>query len=177
MKKIITFAFILVFGCNVWAASTMNVINASTNYTLYFNTIAMGNCYPQFREYYPASPTGSGYCDLSAGGSISFNNYSDLQSYYPNLNITTKTSSGGTFVPTSVSAADAQMAIPALGIDWAVILYKMQSASNVEGVWLGASDYYACHGLPDSWGTYGTTDTYSYFTIGGTTRYFVAGEY
>lgn len=177
MKKILTLGFVLFLSYSTWSASTMNVINASTNYTLYFNTIAMGHCYPQFREYYPTSPTGSGYCDLLAGGSVSFDNYSDLQGYYPNLDMTMKVSSGGGSVPISVAAVDQQMSIPALNIDWAIILYKMQSSNNVEGTWLGASDYYNCHGLPDFWGTFGTTDTYSYFTIGGTTRYFVAGEY
>ncbi|MFT4061713.1 MAG: hypothetical protein QM642_05065 [Edaphocola sp.] len=35
----------------------------------------------------------------------------------------------------------------------------------------------ACHGLADAWGTLGATNTYSYFTIGGTNKYFVAGNY
>lgn len=177
MKKLASLILAFVFVPSVFAASTMHVINASVNYTLYFNTIAMGNCYPQFKEYYPSSPSGAGYCDLSAGGSISFNNYSALAAYYPGLQITKKATSSGMFEETSFTAADLEMGIPVLGIDWAVINYKMESATDVEGVSLGSSDYSSCHGLPDSWGSYGTTDTYSYFTIGGTNKYFVAGEY
>ncbi|MDO5637980.1 MAG: hypothetical protein Q4G18_12130 [Myroides sp.] len=177
MKKLASLILAFVFVPSVFAASTMHVINASVNYTLYFNTIAMGNCYPQFKEYYPSSPSGAGYCDLSAGGSISFNTYLQLESYYSGLLMSTKTSSTGSFGGTSIMAADMEMGIPQLGIDWAVINYKMESATDVEGVSLGSSDYSSCHGLPDSWGSYGTTDTYSYFTIGGTNKYFVAGEY
>nr|WP_317632646.1 hypothetical protein [uncultured Flavobacterium sp.] len=179
MKKILTFSLALLLIPSVFGASTLNIINVTTNYTLYFNLVTKSyNCYPEIREYYPSSPTGSGYCDLVAGGAISFNNYTELNSYYPGILLTRKNSSSATPSPLPINLADNYLTI--LNMEWANIIYKVthNTSGHTEGVWLGFSDFYSCHGLPDSWGTYGITETESFtsFTIGGD-RYFIVGEY
>jgi hypothetical protein len=178
MKKLTSLLLILVVAPMFSKANTtLNVINATLNYTLYFNTVSKtSSCYPEIREYNPSGT--SGYCTLAAGGSIAFADFTTLNSYYPGLTFTKKNSSGATAAPLSLLLANTYLT--SLSMNWAYIIYKVthNTTGHTEGVWLGFSDFSSCHGLPDSWGTYGTTDTESFtsFTVGND-RYFVVGEY
>lgn len=178
MKKLISLILILsVAPLFSSANTTLNVINATLNYTLYFNTVSKtSSCYPEIREYNNLGT--SGYCDLAAGGSISFANFTALSSYYPGITVTKKNSSGA--APAGLSISLANTYLTSLNMNWAYIIYKVthNTTGHTEGVWLGFSDFYSCHSLPDSWGTYGTTATESFtsFTV-GSDRYFVVGEY
>lgn len=178
MKKLISLILILLVAPLFSKGNTtLNVINATLNYTLYFNTVSKtSSCYPEIREYNPSGT--SGYCVLGAGGSISFANFTTLNTYYPGLTFTKKNSSGGTAAPLSLSLANTYLT--SLNMNWAYIIYKVthNTTGHTEGLWLGFSDFSSCHGLPDSWGTYGTTATESFtsFTV-GSDRYFVVGEY
>lgn len=178
MKKLTSLILILVVAPMFSKANTtLNVINATLNYTLYFNTVSKtSSCYPEIREYNPSGT--SGYCTLAAGGSISFANFTTLNGYYPGLTFTKKNSSGAAATPLSLSLANTYLT--SLNMNWAYIIYKVThtTTGHTEGLWLGFSDFSACHGLPDSWGTYGTTATESFtsFTV-GSDRYFVVGEY
>ena len=175
MKKLASLILAFVFVPSVFAApSTMNVINSTTNFTLYFNLIAKktGDCYPQVRDYYPSSVM-SGYCDLAAGNSISFDNYTDLSSYYPGLQCIIQTSAGGP--PSALqNPSIGDNVMNGVGMEWAYIISKVENSSGTitEGEPLSFSDFASCDGLPDSW--YQTnTIAITYFTI-GTSRYFVA---
>lgn len=177
MKKISSILVLIVAPLILNANTTLNVINATTNYTLYFNTVSKtSSCYPEIREYNPSGI--SGYCTLSAGGSIAFANFTTLNGYYPGLTVTRKNSSSATPVPISLSLANTYLT--SLNMNWAYVIYKVthNTTGHTEGTWLGFSDFYSCHSLPDSWGTYGTTATESFttFTI-GSDRYFIVGEY
>ena len=162
---------------SVFGASTINIINGTTNYTLYFNLVAKrsGYCYPQFRDYYPASPTGSGYCDLPPG-SLSFNSYAGLASYYPGLTFTRKMNSSSS--PITVNTANlVDTYMTAYNADWAYVIAKVENSSGsiTEGAWVSFWDYASCDGLPDGW-TQTYTESISSFEIGDE-RYFIVGEY
>lgn len=182
MKKIFTFISVIAFVANMFSANTLNVINATTNYMLYFNTVTKApSCYPEIREYNPFGL--SGYCTLAAdptsgGSSISFSNYTQLNSYYPGLTMTKQNSFGSAVSPLSVSLASTYL--NSLSMDWAYLIYKVTNTTTgqTEGAWIGFADFISCHNLPDAVGTYGVTATESFttYTIGGT-RYFVVGEY
>lgn len=178
MKKLTSFILALLIAPMFSGANTtLNVINATTNFTLYFNTVSKTNsCYPEIREYNPSGT--SGYCILGAGGAISFANFTDLNTYYPGITVSRKNSATATPTPLSISLANTYLT--SLNMNWAYIIYKVTNpgTGHTEGAWVGFSDFSGCHGLADSWGTYGSTDTESFtsFTIGGD-RYFVAGEF
>lgn len=74
MKKLLTLSLTILMIPSVFAADVINIINATTNYTLYFNTVTKTtNCYPEIREYYPSGISGN--CTLGAGSSIDFSTY------------------------------------------------------------------------------------------------------
>lgn len=177
MKKLMSFILALLIAPMFSGANTpLHVINATTTFTLYFNTVSKtSSCYPEIREYNPSGT--SGYCILGAGGSITFSNFSQLNTYYPGITVSRKNSASATPTPISVSLANTYLT--SLSMEWAYIIYKVSNtAGHTEGAWVGFSDFFSCHGLPDSWGTYGSTDTESFtsFTI-GVERYFVVGEF
>ena len=178
MKKLTSLMFLLVFVPVILQANTtLYVLNTTANYTLYFNTVSKAaSCYPEIREYNPSGT--SGYCILGAGGSISFADFSQLSTYYPGITISRKNSASAT--PTTIPVALANTYLTSLNMNWAYIIYKVTNPGTgvTEGAWVGFSDFAGCHGLPDSWGTYGSTLTESFtsFSI-GSDRYFVAGEF
>jgi|GEM_PF-4497951 len=177
MKKFITLTLLCLFMSKVFGASDpMHVVNVTTSYSLFFNIKAntINNCYPELIEH---NLTGtSGYCELPAEQSIDFQDFQDFANYYPNLIIKIKTNFGNSYEETSIVAADALM--NSINMNWSSIIYKASSSTNVEGVPIGFSDFYDCHGLEDAWGIYNSTETYSFttFTI-GEDRYFIVGEY
>ncbi|MDO4728001.1 MAG: hypothetical protein Q4B43_03230 [Bacteroidota bacterium] len=179
MKKIFSLIFTTVFCLNLFAADILNVVNATNNYRLYFSVIAKktGACYPEFRCYNNSGV--SGYLTLDAGNTLSFSNYLQLSSYYPNLSLSMQMHQGG---PTLNNGTinSTNTIFTTLNANWSNIIYKVShnTTGYTEGVWLGFGDFYACHNLSDSWGTYGTTQTHSFtsFSIGDE-RYFVVSEY
>lgn len=182
MKRIASLLCILLLTTNAFALNELRVINSCRTLNLYFNTIAMSpNCGNIIREHNLLA-TMSSYCELAPGTSAIIPNYVTFATLFPGINqvggLTYETNRLRAITPMLADAYASQF-----NIDWAYIIYKVQHPTNpsiVEGEWLGFPDYYACHGLTDFTGQYGSTYTeaevYSNFSIGGV-KYFVVGEY
>ena len=185
MKKLLIFIFAFLFTSNIFATSSqLTVLNATTNYTLYFNTVTKwGACYHEYREYNYTGVSGYNILAPAVGGSsMVFSNYTGLQSYYGtgSLYMTRKISSTAPPTGTSIGLVDIYMNSVSGTADWAYIIYKVSNSSGyTEGTYLGFYDYYSCHHLDEVWGEYGATATESFttFTIGGGPKYFVVGEF
>src|SRR5699024_10691495 len=102
-----------------------------------------------------------------------------LENYYPGLTATMQTNPNNTPQNYGNNLNIIDGYISALNANWSYFIYKADGGSyGGDGAWVGFSDFYSCHGLPDGYGNYGTTatETFTSFTIGGD-RYFVIGEY
>jgi len=175
MKKFITFIFVLLFAANTFAASTLTIYNFTSDYTLYFDVVAQKPlvCTPIIRTTNPAN--GAGYCTLEPdpiyGSSVAFSNFTELSVRYPGLIVYMQ----GSTVPFSTTAL-ADAVLNNFSMNWSYIIYKVQSPSSpfTEGMWIGFSDFFDCHGLSNWWQwDYQQTGGYAEnFTIGGD-RYFM----
>src|SRR5699024_12396988 len=94
MKRIVilivitALSFSPVFAQDEGQATTLNIVNGTTQSKLLFNTITQplgNNCLPEFREYNYAGI--SGYCILDPSSSLSLENYETLENYYPTIKI------------------------------------------------------------------------------------------
>lgn len=176
MKKILILCTLLLIIQNARAVpDTLTVMNLTNNFTLYYQVIASeDSCYPRISSY--DTTNGSGYFEMAAGDVISFYDYIGLNTYYPNFKVYYELTAAGTPQgPILGTTANSLLLAPIFNMNWASIIYKVESANNAEGGWIGFADFYTCHGLPSSWGNPPTTDTYGFtsFTIGND-RYFIS---
>jgi len=177
MKKFLTFILVLLFAANIFAASTVRIINFTTNYTLYFDIIAGTPmmCYPELQTENNAGGSYSSYCILAPMLPIEFSNFTELSFWYPNLMVRLR--QGQTLPPSSPqNPNDADTLLDFFGMDWSYVIAKAESTYSpfTDGAWIGWNDFVSCHGLQNNWSQH-TTATVGPFTIGAF-KYFILAE-
>jgi hypothetical protein len=179
MKKFLKISLFLLFTSNVLQASVCNVINTTTDYTLYFYPHATGKntCYPKFRAYNPSGL--SSYCVLPADSAIAFSTFTQLGLIYPGLTCTRQLSA--TAATTNVSQASASTyftntsLISAYNVDWSAMIYKVENSTTTEGAWMRFGDFASCFSGWEEYVSYTNTEAYTTYTIGAE-RYFVVSD-
>lgn len=154
---------------NYGQIDTLNVINATAQSKLFFNTISQpltNNCLPEFRDYNQAGI--SGYCILDAAQSLFLPDYVALEGYYPSIKINVT----GLQYPISPTSANIFMGSLDFDVYWSYFIYKVDGELG-GGAHIGFSDTYPCHGLPNS--HIDPLITGSAFMI-GSQRYFIVTE-
>jgi len=167
MRKVLLSIIAILLVANIYAASTIFIMNTTSNYTMYYNFDAAhpSNCYPKIQ----VTGTNCSYLTILPYGSVFFSNFSDLSSWYSGLEYTLMTTSSAN--PTMPNASQAGVYLSMYGLDWSLIRYKGEDANqNGDGVWIGFPDFSSCHGETDYWS--GSYTTGWAFSLNGD-KYFV----
>lgn len=178
MKKIIKTALLLLFTSNIFAIpSNLNIINATANYTLYYQVklASKANCYPIITA---SKVTGSyNYLSLGSGLSLTFNNFNQLSTLNGGgLNFTRQTSTNTSNISLTTAQNYCTPLFNSFNMEWAGFIYKVENGSNVEGAWMRFTDFASC--LSSGYNDYvslDSTEAYTTYTIGGE-RYFVVSD-
>ncbi|MBC5835276.1 hypothetical protein G6N05_05790 [Flavobacterium sp. F372] len=181
MKKFIKISVFLLFTSNMFAVpSIVNVINATTEHTLYYNVklASKTNGYPIISA---SKVTGSyNYLTLGAGYSLSFSSFSELNTLYGStgLNFIKQTSATSSTTSTNVGSLNMYcLASPygSLNMEWAGFIYKVQNATSTEGSWMRFDDFASWFSGYNEYVSHTYTEAYTTYTIGGE-RYFVVSD-
>lgn len=180
MKKFIKISLFLLFTSNMFAVpSIVNVINATADYTLYYNVklASKTNGYPIITA---SKVTGSyNYLTLGAGSSLSFNTFNQLSGLYGGgLNFTRQNSATNWTSPApslSNSNLYCTTLFASLNMEWAGFIYKVENATSTEGGWMRFDDFAPWFSGYNEYVSYTYTEAYTTYTIGGE-RYFVVSD-
>lgn len=177
MKKFSKISLFLLFTSNMFAVpSIVNVINATADYTLYYNVklASKTNGYPIITA---SKVTGSyNYLTLGASSSLSFNTFNQLSGLYGGgLNFTKQVNTTWTYPSLSAAHQYCTSVYASLNMEWAGFIYKVENATSTEGSWMRFDDFASWFSGYNEYVSHTYTEAYTTYTIGGE-RYFVVSD-
>ena len=178
MKKYILLAFSCFILSQANALGKLTIINGTNDYNLLVQPIAANttNCYPQLSTY--ALLVNNYYLQLSPNQSLSYDNFTDFDSYPSGVKFVYRDNASSPGV--SLTTLQAQN-LYANQVEWSKFIFKsFHQITDVFGVGshIGLPSSFSCHNDPTSASYEGDTDNTvaTTFTI-GTHTYFIINQY
>lgn len=178
MKNFLKISLFLLFTSNMFAVpSIVNVINATSGHTLYYQ-VKLASKVNGYNIVTASKVTGVyNYLTLGAGASLSFNDFNQLSGLYGGgLNFLKQTSATNTVSASLINANN--HCLPTMNVlqyDWAGFIYKVENATSTEGSWMRFDDFATWFSGYNEYVSHTYTEAYTTYTVGGD-RYFVVSD-